>query len=238
MAIKLKSALPSLHLPLAFKAGIFAVFLALVKLSGFSLWVLPVFLIFALFFYFKPLFQTMVFIMPFGIFLIIILLFMNQIPAAYIWPAAAVGGALFYILIGVKNFIFIDRQRVYYIFNLVLFYLAFLMLFWFPKEPFFIIKLILIFILSAFLFGQILKYRRPVVNSVLAFLLTQLVLAISFLPIGFFQSANLALLLTWAMSDLALAYFKKELSGSAVLRKAALFAILAVLILAASKWNR
>lgn len=237
MAIKLRLALQNHQLQLVFKAAVFAALLALVKLSGFGIISVALLLAGVLLLYFQPIFQSLTYFIPLTIFLITALLVVYQTPGHYFWPAVLFLSLLFYLLLGVKNIFFVTRERLYFLFNLAILYLIFFLFFASAKEFFFIPKLILLFMITMFIFGEIIRFRRPLVNAVLALLLIQFIWAISLLPIGFFQSTNLAFLAVLALSDFTRSYFRQSLTLRRSLRKAILFAALASLILLTSKWG-
>lgn len=237
MEIKLRLALQNHQLQLAFKAAVFAVLLGLVKLSGFGIIPVALFLAGVLLLYFQPIFQSLTYFIPLAIFLITALLVVYQTPGQYLWPAVLFLSLLFYLLLGVKNIFFVSRDRLYFLFNLAILYLIFFLFFSSAKEFFFIPKLILLFMVAMFIFGEIIKFWRPLVNAVLALLLIQFIWAISLLPIGFFQSTNLAFLAVLALSDFSRSYFCQSLTLRSSFKKVILFAVLAILILLTSKWG-
>jgi hypothetical protein len=207
------------------------------KISGFSWLPVLVFLVAAVFFYLKPLFKTIDFAVPFLIFLTASFLFLRIVPERYWLPAVLFLGILFYFFLGVKNLVFIHRERAYLIFNLAVIYLLLIVFFADPKEPFYLLKLIALFFAVSYLFGESIKFRRPLYNIPMAFILIQSVWAISLLPIGFFQSANLAWLVGFTINDLARAHLKKTLSLKGGLQKSVVFVLLSALILITSKWT-
>lgn len=245
MATRLKSVLENPRSVLVFKTLLFGSFLLLVKIGDFALVPIIFFLLVAFSLFLKPLFQTINYFIPFCLFLILGLIFLNYLPGLYFWGGILFLCFLFYLLLGTKNLILVNRAGAYLIFSLGLFYLAFLLFFLSDKESGFIFKLLIVFLITVLLFRNIFKFqagaavtlrRRSIVSWILALLVFEAIWAISLLPIGFFQSANLALLTVFILQNLTLNYFQGILTRRAILNEATIFILLALLIFITSSW--
>ncbi len=236
MAIKLRLVLKNPQSRLAFKALIFGGLLALVKFSNFALLPTAVFLAAALILYLRPIFQTF----HYGSQLIVLLLvslLLNWELSRFAPLAILASAALFYLLLGIKNLVFVDRQRAGWLFYLGLFYLTLLVFFVLatPSDRF-IFNLLGFFVVSLFLFNGILK-GSPIWSWVPSFLLTQSAAAIAFLPIGFLQQTNLAFLIAWLLSDLIFKYRQKVLNPKVVFQDLTVFILLSIVIFLTSQWS-
>jgi len=230
MALKLKSVLENQQLTLLFKALMFGAFL---------LFTPPLlFIIAALFLYFKPLFNTFSFFSSFIILLILSLSLTNGLLAAILFSF------VFYIILGVKNLVFINRWRWYHLLHLSLFYSTFLLFFLSDNTSNFFFKSFGLFLISVFLLREFLKFaaadfpkRRLLISWALSLFVVEITWVIGLLPLGFLNSANLALLSVFALGDLTLHHFRGTLGRKVVLSTAALFVLLTLLIFATSQWS-
>lgn len=238
MDLKLKSVLRSQQSTLLFKALIFLGFLALVYIGNFKFIPILFFLVTAVFLYSKPIFNTFYLWASFFILLIL----------ALISPPSFLGAAfyafLFYIILGLKNLVFINRLNWHQALHLSLFYALF-MIFWGASDgaPF-LLKLAGVFAASLFLIREFFKMaaidfskRRVVASWVIALLITEAVWAISWLPIGFLNSSALALLMVFVLINLTLHHLKETLNKQVVLSAITLFVLSALLIFVTSKWR-
>lgn len=238
MELKLKSVLRSQQSILLFKALIFLGFLALVYIGNFSLVPILFFLTIAIVLYSKPIFNTFYF---WASFLILLVMALNSPPSLLI---AVFYSFLFYIILGLKNLVFINRVNWHQALHLLLFYAIF-MLFWGASdETAFIFKLVGVFAASTLLIREFFKVaavdflkQRILASWVLALLVVETVWAISWLPIGFLNSAALALLAVFVLINLTLHHFKGTLNKKVVLSAITLFILFTLLIFITSKWG-
>jgi len=237
MVTKLKLLLQKLHLLLALKALIFGALLWFVKASGFSWLALFLFVGVAVVIYARHLFQTLKFGYAFLLLLGTALLFVYRLPSAYLWLGCVYFGLAWLLLLGVKDVEFVHRDQAYALFNCGILYAVLLLFFTSNPATLFVPRLIGLGLVVSFLFGQILKFRRPVTNVTLAFVFIQLVWGISLLPIGFMQAANAGFIIAVAMIDFTLLHFKNLLTRNLVIKKLALYGALVLLIFLTSKWT-
>ena len=151
---------------------------------------------------------------------------------------------LFYVLLGVKNLIFVNRKGWYYLLSSALFYILFAIFFLSSRADYFILKLGGLLLVFLILLGEFLKIfitgypkRRLLVCWALSLLIVELVWAVGLLPMGFLNSANLTLLALLFLINLATHHFNGTLKRKLVLSSAAVFVSLCLLIFATSKFG-
>jgi len=214
----------------------------------------------ALFFYFKPFFNTKQLIASFTILLVVAWIGISVLTAAsyqdesffteeyvfgnnfyFLLLAAFVLGLILFLILGTKNLVFIHRQPIYYIFNSILLLAVFILFFNADKSSFFLLKYIGTGLAIFYLFKEFLFYsfglKKNLIAAVFAFLTLQLVWGVVLLPIGFINSSALALLFALVLQDLAIYHFSGNLTRQVILRNITLVAILAVIIFASSNWS-
>lgn len=247
MATKLRLVLKNPQLQLAFKALIFGGFLILFKLGGFSLVPLIFFILVSFLLYSKPIFNTFVFLPSFLILSAASVLVLKNIPESnYSLLVVLFSALLFYLLLGVKNLIFIHRAFWFNFLNLALFYEVFILFFLADKSTFFVLKSLALFFAALILFREFLfvsvpnhpfPKKKTLASWLLAFLVLEIVWAINFLPLGFINSANLAILTVFIFGDLISNYFKATLNRRLILADVTLFVFLLLTIFGTTKWG-
>lgn len=236
MEAKLKSLLKNPRSILLFKAVLFGVLLAFAK--G---WAIPA----AIFFYAKPVFNTFSFLCSFLLLMVLSLSLINTVSGGWFFVLASGGLAfIFYLILGMKNLVFVRRNRWNYVLHILLFYSTFVLFFLSDKSDLFFLKSLGVFAVAVLLFREFLKTAaenfpnlRGLFSWTLALLVWQAIWAIGLLPIGFLNSANLATLLVFVIGDLAINHFKNALNRQLIYSELSLFAVLALLILATSRWS-
>ena len=244
MAQKLRSLLQSQQSILVLKAFVFAAFLSLMYLSDFSFIPILFFIVSALVLYFKPLFNTLSYLVIFMILITLSIVLAVVLPIAA-QPMLVIGFSfLFFIILGLKNLSFVNRIQWYNLLHLLLFYALFLLFFSFDKSNLFVLKSTGILILVGILFRYFLKFnavkfsrRRAVMSWALALMVIEAIWAISLLPIGFISSANLSLVLVLLLSGITVHHFKGTLDKRVILSNTGLFLVLTILIFITSKWT-
>jgi len=236
MAARLKSLLKNPRSALLLKAFIFGGFLILAK--G---WALPV----AILLYAKPIFNTFAFLTSFLLLMILSVSLINSVQSGWFFVLAATGlASIFYLILGMKNLVFIHRDRWNYVLHILLFYSTFVLFFLTDKSSWFFLKSLGVFAIAILLFREFLKTavenfpkRRGLIGWALALIVWEALWAINLLPIGFLNSANLAAALVFILSDLTINHFRGTLNQRIVYSELALFAVLVLLILATSRWS-
>lgn len=235
METKLKSVLKNPTLLLAFKAGLFGVFLFLVGVAQFKISAVLIFLVVALLIYTRPLFRTFEFLTPLIILLTVslmgVVLSSNTI---YFFPVIAFFSYLFFLILGLKDLALIRRADWHRFLNLSLAYSVFLLFFNYTQE-FFLPRLLLLFLATLFLLGDLLKKR--IFYWLLALLIIEAAWAIGLLPIGFISAATLLLLVYSALTDVAVHYLGGNLPRRRILANTSIFVLLLLLIFAFARWS-
>jgi len=157
---------------------------------------------------------------------------------------------LFYLLMGITDLIFENRQAVYLFFNTCLFLAVFLIFFGVDKSKYFLFINALLFLVIFLLFKECFNFLRSVNHNslfiihnslfialVFSFLGLELFWAINLLPIGFINSAILLALFVFLTRDFTLIYFSGRLNRRFLVNHLLIFAILVVFIFANSKWS-
>ncbi len=164
---------------------------------------------------------------------------------ALFFPSIIVLAVLFYWILGIKDFLFVKRSRIYYAITLSVLYLIFLIFFLSERSEMFLPKYLAVFFASAFLFREWLRListfkfpeRERVAALLGAFLVVQLLWATALLPIGFLNSANLMLLCTFVIAELLVNHFVKKISKEFLLQLSVFSIALLLLIYWTSSWT-
>ena len=159
-------------------------------------------------------------------------------------PAILFFSVIFYLILGIKNFMFIRRSRLYYVSALLLFYSIFSLFFLTDKSELFLLKYGLVFLASYFLLREWLAListfqypeRERVAALLGAFLILQLLWATALLPIGFLNSANLMLLFTFVIAELLINHFLGTINKNFLIQHGVFFGILFAIIYWTSSW--
>jgi hypothetical protein len=247
MVPKLRLVLKNPHLQLALKAIIFGGFLTLVKLGNFGITPILFFVLVAFLLYSRPIFNTSAFLISFLILIITIIFILKIFPENnFFFLSALFFSLMFYILLGVKNLIFINRALWYLFFNLALFYSVFISFFYIDKSTLFAAKVLILFLALFLLFKEFFRFLLPeyqlpkkkaLIVWLLALIVLEIVFAVSLLPLGFINSANLAILSVFILGDLTFNYLKGTLNRRLFLIDITLFVLLILLIFGTTKWE-
>ncbi|OGY64276.1 MAG: hypothetical protein A3B92_00625 [Candidatus Harrisonbacteria bacterium RIFCSPHIGHO2_02_FULL_42_16] len=253
MAGKLKSACQNLYLRLKqqshwslfLKAVIFAAVLYLAAWSDFRIISSIFFIIAAVVLYARPIFSGYQIWRAFTVLLVVAILGMKIVSGtALFFPAPLAFAFIFYLILGIKDYLFIKRSRIYYIAALLLFYSIFIIFFLADKSDWFAFKYGAVVLASYFLFwewlGIITSFSFPkremVISSAAALATGQILLATAFLPIGFLSAANFMLLFVFILNEFILKHFMGGISREFLIKRLILFFLLAGLIFWTSGW--
>lgn len=255
MLEKLSSVLKIPVLQLAPKAVVFAVVLYWFGINGGFFAGLLVILTASLFYF--SIINSKQLIYSFLILLIFIFIVFSQIQSYFpsqkiiILLASVFFGFIFFLILGIKNLIFINRDLAYQFVNGFLFLPLFLAFFSAAKSDYFLLKYLAVFSAIFFLFKEssIFHFTQresvgvPVLPKInlfslsFAFLALQFVWAIGILPIGFLNASALMLIIILTFKDLMTAYLSGGLNRHFVLKTVTMLIIFTVAIFAASKWR-
>ncbi len=237
MVGKLKSALKSPVSPLVLRATFLAVAIFWLRTGDFSFLKFLIFGTLFLSFYLKPPLGATKFISS-ALILCVTIIFAPQVSGLIGFYVNITLSALGFLLLGIKNLIFVRRQNLYYLMHLVLIVgLASL----FSLS---VISSIFFFALIFFLFREFYVVMTPeksdLLNLVAALegmLIMQAAWVTSFFPTSFLISSAVLVLLTFVFHDALIHYFKNTFSKDVAFRSIAIFVALALLILILPVWG-
>lgn len=158
-------------------------------------------------------------------------------------------GFLFFLLLGIKNLIFIKREPLYYLLNgflLLTVFVFFFSLNYFYQPFWFLVKSLAVFSATFFLFKEFLtvvisaplgSQKKNLMAGGSAFLSLQFVWTIGFLPFSVINAASLALLVALILEDFIIHHLSGTLNRQITLRNITMFLVLAMIIFGASKWS-
>lgn len=161
-------------------------------------------------------------------------------------------GILFFILLGVKNLIFIHRTLPYYFLQTFLFTSVFMLFFNSDTSGSFIAAYFLLgaaafFLLREFigfnfapalgLFQTPIAIQGGITAFVFAFLLMELVWVVALLSLGFLNAASFMVLAILLLEDLLLHALGGTLTRQIILRNATFFLCIGLVIFGFSKWT-
>lgn len=161
------------------------------------------------------------------------------------WPGILLYSLIFYLLVGIKEYLFVKRSRLYYVAAMLIFYSIFIEFFLADKSEWFLLKYGLAIFAAFLLFREWLRIisvfsfpkREFLVSAVAALLVGQILWAAALLPIGFVSSANLAFLFVFLLADLLLKHFTGGLFKEVLIQYLVFFFLLAGLIFWTSNWS-
>ena len=244
MLKKLNSVSKNPALRLAFRAIVFSLALAFFGSSR-SFGAFFLFIALAFYFYLKPFFEAKKYFFSFLIFLIAALLAISRLPAEsgkWNFIAAAVFGLIFFAFLGIKNLVFISRSSIYEFLNNFVFFLVFIVFFMADKSSGWIFWGYSAAVLSFFLLFRESIISRPgrdinLFSASLAALISQFVLAVSYLPVGFLNSAAISLAAVLVLKDLTVSHLRGDLNRQVILKNATIILLFSVIVFIASKWQ-
>ncbi len=235
MVTKLKSVFRNPQSALALKALVFAAFFALAKLGGFSTLPILFFLAVSIFLYLRPFFRTLELAGTFFVLLLSAILFIRTFTDTIDFYFAVVYFPfLFYVLIGIKDLILIQRGGWRVFLSFALAYPSFLMFFYYDQGSLWW-TLPLLFSVLLFLSKDFLKKRLAFWLT--AFLSSQIAWAANFLPVGFVSASNISMLFYAVVISFCDQYLRGELNKRSALILINIFVLLLVLVLAFSRWG-
>jgi hypothetical protein len=231
MATGLRSVLTSPKLGLALKALVLSLLVWLLREKGFSPAPALLFVILFFFFYLKPPINTLRFL-PSALLLFLLPFFL---PSIELVPEATLGliwGGLIFALLGIKNLVILDRQKLYFLIHLVL-VLGLGALFFQGSLPQLLLFVAFFFLFREFYFVMAPLYpqRLTLMAALQSLLLLEIGWVTLFLATNVFISATLVALLAFLFEDTILYHLRGALSREIVLRNISLFILLGLLLL-------
>lgn len=206
-----------------------------------------VFLLVGIYFYFFPFFRPLKLAIPF-----LLTIFFAVIEPQSIWQAAFFS-VLFYLILGIKDLIFINRRSAYEVLVLLLLFLVFVSFFshidnW-NRSPVFFYAFALgaafFFLIRGFItYSETTElkegpaiWRRELALGIAALLVWQISLALLFLPLNFLYQSALSFLVATIFVEVISDYLSGSLSRKKLLANFSVFFILVVVILGLAEWG-
>ena len=248
----LKSASKNLILQ---SAGKTAVLLAILFLIDNFWWSAALFMAAAFYFYWHGAASDIKLLRSFFIFLGIVIISRWLIVQNLFFGIVLVLASLsFFVILGIKNFLFLKRSLFYRILNNFLFLLAFLTFFFLANPDFFWLKYLAVaaamyclfkeffllfpeFFEEKILIMPISPKKAALFSLCLAFLASQFLWANSLLPIGFLNSSASMMVIILIFKDLSANYLIGSLDKRLVLKNITIFVIFTLIIFMASGWS-
>jgi hypothetical protein len=228
------------------RAAIFGFLLLAAAAGDFRLTPVLFFLAGSVLIYSRPFFRRYENASAFLVFLAASVLGMRVVEDSLLFfPTLIIFSGIFYLLLGVKDYLFIKRSRIYFLSSLLIFYVMFIVFFLADKSDLFFWKYGAVIIASWLLFREWLRIipsfhfpkREFLASLVSALLVAQVLWVVALLPIGFISAANFMLLFVFILSDFLFKHFMGEISRQFVIQRLALFLILTALIFSTSQWT-
>lgn len=246
MVEKLKLVWKITQLRLILKSLIFAGLLFWVKASQFGIWQILLFTAVGFALYFRNHSQNN----WENIYSFLVLFLVSMLGLAslghiqFILPAIIFFSALFYLILGIKEFYFIRRSRFNSIKNILLIFSVFIVYFMANKFAFFYLKYLAVFLVIFLLIREWLFWLEPnfpkrynLVSFVSAFVVLQCLWAVSLLPLGFLNSASLMTVLIYVLSNTCTDYFKGTLDRNKIVKNFIILIISVALIFFFTNWS-
>ena len=251
MATKLKFLFRDPQSALLFKTLVFGGAFLFTSLSGFRPMPLAVFLFLSGFFYLKLLTNAFAapFFLPFatliGCAVFLFPLLLKAAPSA-VW--VVVFSLLFYLIVGIKEVLFVHRVRWYAVETLTLLYILFLAFFLVSGGAYSFLGLIGISLITFFLLRGAEGF--PVMSSdmiegkawnlaasVLALIAAELLWIVGFLPLSALSAAAFVAMALVMLTDIALRSSRSDILASAIVTDIGMLIFLAAFLLLTSSWK-
>lgn len=228
------------------KAALFGLALSFTAAADFPAVPISFFVLFSIWLYSRPLFESIYVWYGFLVLLPVAILGMQILTGTvFNWPGILLFSFIFYLLLGIKNYLVVKRSRLYFVAAILLFYSLFIIFFLADKSEWFLVKYSLAALAAFLLFREWLALipafsfprRELLASAVATLILAQFLWAVALLPIGFISAANLMLLFVFVIADFLLKHFTGGLSREFLVQHLFFFLILVALIFWTSSWN-
>ena len=207
-----------------------------------------VFLASATYFYFQPNIEWKKFFYSFIILIFYSLAIVQSISGDFaVISATLVFGAFFFLLLGIKDFVFINRENILNFLSGFLYFLISMVFFVADKKEgfYFLVYFLIAFASYYGLFKELVdfsyrdfpKTKRSLIVAGSAFIIMELASAVSLLPIGFLNSSALILLFIFILEDFIFYHLKGVLSRQTILNNATILIVAMIFIFATSRWG-
>lgn len=164
--------------------------------------------------------------------------------AATVWMAVLFG-VFFFLLLGIKEFVFVKKENAFNFLSGFLYFLISIVFFSVDKSTgfsFFFYFALTFFVyyklfkeLFDFSYPDFPKTKKTLIVAGSALIIMELASAISLLPLGFLNASALILLFIFILEDLIFYHIKGGLSRETILNNATILIVAAILIFATSK---
>ena len=246
MVQRLKSVLKTVQLRLILKSCIFAGLLLWARTSDFMPLPVLVFILASFVFYFRN--HTQNNFESFSSFLVFVASSLYSISQLshpeFLLLSVIFFSFLFYISLGIKEFAFTHRFEWNYIKNLFLVYSVFMSYFLADKYFLFPLKFLAVFLALFFVVREWLLWlyasfpkRYNLAALVFSFLMLQIVWAISLLPLGFVNSATLAMVIFYIGMDFLIGHFRGLITKKLIIKNLIVLVLSVFVIFFFTKWK-
>lgn len=232
-------------LPLILKSLILGILLFFALGTG-KLFFIAIFVVVGCYFYFVPNINSRQFLASFAVILAFPAFLRGSLSPGWFLAVSMAYLAIFFVLFGLKNLVFINRRPIYSFLNGVLVFAIFSLFFWSDKiGALFFVNYLLVFFTFLFLFKEYLNVLDEKLSGQknnlfawsISFLVLQIVWALSFLPINFLNAGALILLIVLIFQDFTLSHISGSIDRKMILRNITIFIALALAIFGASSWS-
>jgi hypothetical protein len=199
------------------------------------------FFVVSFYFYLVPFFRPFKLLVP----------FILTLATAFIVPHSPWFGVflaiLFFLLLGIKNLIFINRFDNH---QLVVFLILFLIFFGFFRhfedwqKSIISLASLGLGLSFFFLFNELADYSKEsgkkskiFISGLGSFLLWQVAMAVLFLPLNYFYQTAILFLFSVILTDILLEYFGGKIGKRKILWDFSIFFVIAVIVLASANWE-
>ncbi|MDO8602014.1 MAG: hypothetical protein Q7R62_02735 [bacterium] len=248
MAIKLKSVLKiqKQQLLLTVRALLFASSLWLLADQEFSTFQFFAFILIGAVLYFIPVFKTILILPSFIALMIVSPIAMSVFGPQIQYPSLLAGffGVLFYLILGIKQMIFVNRAKLHHVLHLALIYCASVLFFAAPSADWFVVRSLFFGVFSYMLVREFLLIqgsergaRVKLISALIAFLLVEAVWVLGLLPLGFINSAGMILIFIFAIEELVVLIERNNLTRRALILELTTFTVLLITIFSFSSWT-
>jgi len=237
MATKLRLISGKIHWPLLAKAGL----LGLVWLFA-PFWL---FALVALYLYFSPYFQPLKLLRSLIVFLFICYM-LPPFVLSFPYITAFFISCVFYLLLGVKDLVLINRQSAYQALRFFLISTIFVLFFWWGQsaEAIFVPRWLGLFVAAFMLYREYLwlvleeSSEKIALGAILAsVIIFELAWVLAWLPIGFLNATAVLLLAVFILDDFIMHHFKGDLDRQKLLSNFTVFVFSLLIIFALSDWT-
>lgn len=232
-------------LPLILKSLVWGTLLFLALTTG-RLFFVALFVIAGCYFYFVPNINSRQFLISFVIILVFPAFLYGFLGSNWFVAVSITYTAIFFVLLGLKNLIFINRRPIYSFLNGILVFAIFSLFFKSERiSIIFFMNYLLVFFAFLLLFKEYLNVLDEKLSGQknnlfvwsISFLLLQIVWALNFLPINFLNAGALILLIVLIFQDFVLSHLSGSIDRKLILRNITIFIALALAIFGASSWS-